>query len=515
MVKRRKKGRKGGTITEEILQRWKEQRERQRKNPHNGIRKKCSSVWESPNKRTDIRKIVNIQNATDVNSAVTCFTWPTLKYNREGDFYVQDVIGNDEELLAYYHKKMKAYFGFEHVLKRDTKKNNVLMSTHRTPVVQQTKIIVRKSHAPKVNDRKDDITNQQQTFDTLKPKTWILDWEMVDFHDGYFVVHSPDDRAYDFIPHRVECKKAMSSFNYIRKYIKAKVPTVFCTIFAKRLNITSPILIDEAILAFSKVARQRGIKVPTDRSPQRPLSQIPFCQALSKAQQLSPEGFKKYKSKFIDFLVSKQSKEHKIIPCVESLAHSNRETSEAAFLFTIQCLSGKMLVVHENVNPDRSTLMFVVFKDNFNKTIRTIYDFLQSAEINKRSSIREGSVKCDADVITYKSINHDNYSSWQKGIERYLKTAIRIPRKEADLMKTKFHSLSRLLREVQTKENFEKVRPFFEKCKLPLTRKVRPAEILALIPNSSCRIDSDGNKILPIREGCWSLEKLLALIEKK
>lgn len=49
-----------------------------------------------------------------------------------------------------------------------------------------------------------------------------------------------------------------------------------------------------------------------------------------------------------------------------------------------------------------------------------IYDFLQSAEINKRSSLRGGSIDVgNAGVIKYKSLNHDYIRSWQRAIKVY------------------------------------------------------------------------------------------------
>lgn len=83
---------------------------------------------------------------------------------------------------------------------------------------------------------------------------------------------------------------------------------------------------------------------------------------------------------------------------------------------------------------------------------------------------------------------------------------------EIDVSKTNFHSLSRLLRELQTRENFKKVEPVFKKLNLPLTRRVKPADIMAIVPNTSFYIDADGQKRLPIREGAWSLDKLVRLI---
>ena len=136
---------------------------------------------------------------------------------------------------------------------------------------------------------------------------------------------------------------------------------------------------------------------------------------------MTEEEFKKYKSKYIDFLVTLQSKKYKVIPCVERLAHSNSDNTEYAFMFSIECSSGNILIVHENVNPDRSTLLFFVKHEVYDKSIREIYNFLQSAEINKRSSLRSKDLDLDdAQITSYKSINHDDLYSWKQTISTYM-----------------------------------------------------------------------------------------------
>lgn len=135
---------------------------------------------------------------------------------------------------------------------------------------------------------------------------------------------------------------------------------------------------------------------------------------------MTEEEFHKYKSKYIDFLVEQQSKEYRIIPCVEKLSYANNDTTEFSFLFSVKCKYGNVMVVHENVNPDGSTLIFIVKKDAFNEAIREVYDFLQGAEINKRSSLRSGSISLNRKmIIRYRSVNHDDINSWKRAIYSY------------------------------------------------------------------------------------------------
>lgn len=259
------------------------------------------------------------------------------------------------------------------------------------------------------------------SFKALKKREWILDWNCVMFKHGHVIIYARSDLNVKFKPKELRVPKSIESFNYIKKYLNERIPPVRCIIEGQILKIIDPINFNEAILQFEAATRQGviktgGIKTNINYSP-LPMS---FGQALSKAKQMTPEEFKKYKSKYIDFLVDLQSKNYKIIPCVERLAHINSDTTEYSFMFTIECTSNVILIVHENVNPDRSTLLFLVKRENYDNTIREIYDFLQSPEINKRSSLREKSLDIkNAGVLRYRSINHDEIYSWKSWINYY------------------------------------------------------------------------------------------------
>ncbi len=268
-------------------------------------------------------------------------------------------------------------------------------------------------------EEKTDVENN--SFDILQKKDWILDWSCVRFKDGYIVVSAPLDDKVKFKTKAFPLKGSIEAFNYLKDYLNDRLSPVHCTVEKMNLTIYDQIRLNEAIVKFATASRQRGITT-VGSSPTKRITpvQMSFKQALSKAQKMTEEEFKKYKSEFIDFLVTQQSKNFKVIPCVERLAHSTGDTTEYAFMFSIECKSGNILIVHENVNPDRSTLLFVVKRENYDKAIRAIYDFLQSAEINKRSSIRSGDIdKGQVGIESYNSINHDNLYSWQKVITNY------------------------------------------------------------------------------------------------
>ena len=634
---KKKKKKRSSTPVEisiETKLKWAEQRKNRRSlTPNKTFTRSDNPVTAQ---RKDVRTLKEINRIHDIDEALWCFTWPTLKYNRSDDWYVQDLIGHNEEMMSYYHNKMKGYFGLEHILQKkydrkpqviDVKikddyvpknisteseykevrlpqplasmvvrrltkvlkwntledykdgervlvfalpstkyaqkvfwaddalysnyhnalqmgnlsENEMLENVYVGYIVigkkatnayygiqeavafktvastkpkylnnlgEDKRIIKRLSlenRALKVpvnddvwpmlehkdgtfyfywedsfndyyskefgcgdskglyeivlyNDKKEIVCVQEDkaaitketyvsepddkefeafvinfgyirekskyedsSFNVMKRTEWILDWNCVKFKSGYFVVFPPDDGKVKFKPKAFPYRGVGESFNYLREYLNDRLNPVRCYVEALDLTIYDKITLEAAIQKFAVLSKQRAITTNATKQPPRESpDQMTFKQALSKAAQMTPEEFEKYKSDYINFLVKMQSEDYKVIPCVERLAHSNSDMTEYAFLFSIKCSSGKILIVHENVNPDRATLLFLVKEENFNKSIREIYDFLQSAEINKRSSLRGKNIEIeDAGILSYRSINHDDLYSWKQTINTY------------------------------------------------------------------------------------------------
>lgn len=260
------------------------------------------------------------------------------------------------------------------------------------------------------------------SFDITKEKVWILDWNCVVFRRGSVVIFARSDLSVKFKPTEIYVQKSLESFNYLRNYLNERLEPVRCIIRAQSLTVVDKINFDNAILMFAAAARQRVINVNKGVATKITPMKMSFNQAVSEGRKMTPEDFKKYKSLYIDYLVQMQGANYKVIPCAERLAHANSDTVEFSFIFTLDSKPDVVLVVHENVNIDRSTLLFLVKKDDYGKTIRGIYDFLQSAEINKRSGIRDRAMEIKGTgIIRYKSINHDELYSWKNAVRMFAK----------------------------------------------------------------------------------------------
>ena len=354
------------------------------------------------------------------------------EYDAITEKWIRNSIEGDD-LLEYYIEKMnKEFSGYQTIVDnmlrmKDFNNNeaiNLRVKLFRKKILnymatKRKRQVYTKAKEPAQKPLK--TSANTSNYKALQKIEWILNWNCVIFKRGSIIIYARSDLNVKFKPKELSVPKSIESFNYIKKYLNERIPPVRCVIEGQKLKVIDSINFNEAILQFAAAARQGVIKtgVINSNTKYTPLP-MSFSQALSKAKQMTPEEFKKYKSKYIDFLVDMQSKEYKVIPCVERLAHSNSDTTEYSFMFSIECTSNFVLIVHENVNPDRSTLLFLLKKENYDKAIREIYDFLQSAEINKRSSLREKALDIkNAGIIHYRSINHDDIYTWKNWITFY------------------------------------------------------------------------------------------------
>ena len=89
------------------------------------------------------------------------------------------------------------------------------------------------------------------------------------------------------------------------------------------------------------------------------INKISFNTCLEKSKYLTDNEIKKYKSKYLNTLISLQNKNYKIIPIIETLTYKNMVYIEDAFIFTICVKQNPIIrIIIENINPNRATIVF-------------------------------------------------------------------------------------------------------------------------------------------------------------
>ena len=276
----------------------------------------------------------------------------------------------------------------------------------------------------------------QETYERLRKKgvdmtvfkeTFTLKWSEVRFYNRYFMFEPQLGNRIGknrITPLRVDDYRCKTSFNYILSYFQDRLPAItykITTEFGIELN-SKPLF--EAALTYLTKEQARidaGISVMSSAGRITLVTKRSFESALSKAAAMKPEDFKRYKSKFIDFLVEKQMDEYKVVPVSENVSHSRSSYDEASFIFTAKSWDGRIFIIIENVNPDRSTLLFKVERDMYMTALHTIFDYIQSDVINKRSAIRDGDIDFgNIGILAYWTFNHDSYIDWKYRLMGYL-----------------------------------------------------------------------------------------------
>ena len=253
--------------------------------------------------------------------------------------------------------------------------------------------------------------NELHPMKNEQVRTYKLYWTSVIFGNGY-MIYAPEilENEIRVAPLQHYNKDLKESYNYLREYLQKKLPDIKCTVREGKLYLVDILQLDNAILKI-KENKDRWLQaIESDNTRFRQsIYKFSFKDSCTQSVLLTPEFFKKYKSLYIDALVEKQIENYRIVPVVERLEHYDSRNDEEGFLFTIETSDPeKVCVVLENVNPARSSILFYTLKEGYKKTLHNIFDFICSAEINKRSKLHSNSYLLSSiGVLWYRCVNHD------------------------------------------------------------------------------------------------------------
>ena len=100
------------------------------------------------------------------------------------------------------------------------------------------------------------------------------------------------------------------------------------------------------------------------------------------------------------------------------------------------------------------------------------------------------------------------------GLEKFKMAIQKENEYDEDIHKGRYTSLSKLLNEIKKNKEDKAVRFFLRKYQFPLTGEITPADIMKIMPESKCVIDSKGRKHVDVPCGLWSLKELDKLLSE-
>lgn len=268
---------------------------------------------------------------------------------------------------------------------------------------------------------------EKPTYNFLSQKSYVVNWEDVTFAHGSYTINCPKNGAVSFRPLVVNDTMSIPMLNFIRDYLQEKMPRVYCNVQHGRLELTGRIDLSIAIRMlqsprYSQIVEKRVNMLTSTRSVFRDGIAMSYEDSISKARKMSMEDFVVYKSKFINYLVKRQLEKYRIIPCNEQISHRGASITENAFIFTLRSSkwSNYVILVVENLNPDRATLLFKIEEACYESSLKTIHEFLKSPEINKRSNLRDSSeLVVSLNAANFYAVNHrdDGPYPWRSTME--------------------------------------------------------------------------------------------------
>lgn len=238
-----------------------------------------------------------------------------------------------------------------------------------------------------------------------KDGTFLLPWNYVTFYPDYIKIEHP--KSGHLFRHELIGSK--TAFNEVSSYFKRKLPPIY--VRTKEYQIIGvyivEMLTDAIDILDSKASAPNMVITPKKRKQYQQMNN----------DELRRE-IKQLKSKYLDYLSDIQDDDFKLLYCIERKTHpAVDETIEDSFIFTVK-LGRLVVVVHENIDVNRSSIVFYIKPAMYESAIKEIHSFFASNIVNKRQLIARNKVHFkDSGIVAVERIIHADYNSWKRRID--------------------------------------------------------------------------------------------------
>ena len=238
--------------------------------------------------------------------------------------------------------------------------------------------------------------------------TFFISWNKVQFFDGFYIVKHPNMPFNKANPYRIEDKNSRKVFNDINSLFMKKLPPLYVeSINGKIIEVHN-----QANLASCITTMEHRVSVPNVSRKE------PIVKKKVEKRELSSQEAQKacaeFKSRFLDFLCSRQLDKYKVICVIEHKVNSSGAvSSEYSFIFTIAETARKTYLAYESSEESRCTYILPISRNFWMQSVEKIYNFFASNEINKRQLMASKLVDLNlAGDYDYQRILHSDYFSW-------------------------------------------------------------------------------------------------------
>ena len=237
---------------------------------------------------------------------------------------------------------------------------------------------------------------------------FFIRWDKVEFFDGFYIVKHPKVPFNKVLPYRILDKCSRKAYNNISAFFMKKLPPIY--VEAKDGKIINVLNIANLSSCISVMEH----KVDNSSAVHNKISDLRKSEKKELSAEKARNLCKKLKSRYLDYLCSKQLERYKVVCCVEHRVNSTGiVTCEYSFIFTIKEISNRVILAYENASESRCTYILPISRLYWKESIDKIYDFFASNEINKRQLMALGLVDLRLPGnYEYQRVLHSDYLAW-------------------------------------------------------------------------------------------------------
>lgn len=243
-----------------------------------------------------------------------------------------------------------------------------------------------------------------------KPLTgrFFLRWDKVNFFNGFYTIKHPDIPFNKAPTYRIEDPNSRKAFNDISSLFMKKLPPLWLE--AKDGRVVK--VLNKANLSQCISIMEHKVTAP-NATRKKVINQA----KLEKKEITKVEVrnlCKELKSRYLDYLCSKQLDGYKVVCCIEHRVNSSGAVScEYSFIFTIKETPSRIFLAYENSSESRCTYLLPVSRHSWRESIEKIYDFFASNEVNKRQLMASRLVDLHLPGnYEYQRLFHSDYLAW-------------------------------------------------------------------------------------------------------
>ena len=239
----------------------------------------------------------------------------------------------------------------------------------------------------------------------------IFSWDNIAFCD--YKIEIRDEDHIVIATHIIDSSR--SAFNDIKAHFKIQFPELEIHIKGGKVVFNDAKRFNELI---------SSLRIPTKSTFIPDLEITPKSYVMNYFEGASNQEIKNYiiqlRQKYLTYLCTKHLDGYKIKYTIEWRSTYDNDYIENAFLFTISESRFYNIIVYENTEYDRSSIVFYVDPMEYDKAINAICGYFSSREINKRETLASYYVNFkDSGIKRFKRVYHTDYNQWKKTIESF------------------------------------------------------------------------------------------------